>query len=90
MLGVGSGLTRVNHSQRPQASWQLTELRAIRRLNRKEQGQMHKRTIRITDGVYEAIVREAARRRVSLNEVIDDWLLEGEGSSPPWESRKHD
>lgn len=51
---------------------------------------MHKRTIRITDGVYEAIVREAARRRVSLNEVIDDWLLEGEGSSPPWESRKHD
>ena len=31
-------------------------------------------TTRLTDGVYESIAREAARRGVSVDEVIDDWL----------------
>ena len=43
---------------------------------------MHIITTRLTDGVYEKIAREAARRRVSIDEVVDDWLLEGENSRP--------
>jgi hypothetical protein len=39
-------------------------------------------TTRITDGMYESITREAARRSVSVDQVIRDWLLEGEESSP--------
>ena len=35
---------------------------------------------KVTDGVHEMISREAARRGVSIDEVIDDLLLEGESS----------
>ena len=37
---------------------------------------------KVTDGVYEMISREAARRGVSVDEVINDLLLEGESSLP--------
>jgi len=43
---------------------------------------MHVITTRLADGVYDNIVREAARRRVSIHEVVDDWLVEGENSGP--------
>ena len=39
-------------------------------------------TTKVTDGVYETISREAARRGVSIDEVIDDLLLEGHSSLP--------
>ena len=42
---------------------------------------MHIITIQVTDGVFESISREAARRCVSVNEVIDEWLIEGEENS---------
>jgi hypothetical protein len=39
-------------------------------------------TTKLTDGVYEMISREVARRGVSIDEVIYNLLLEGEGSLP--------
>src|SRR5579863_9006121 len=39
---------------------------------------MHTITTRLTDGVYESIAREAKRRGVPVDEIIYDWLLEGE------------
>jgi hypothetical protein len=45
--------------------------------------QMHIITIRVTDGIYESITREAARRGVSADEVIDAWLIEGEENCAP-------
>ena len=43
---------------------------------------MHTITTRLTDSVYEKITREAARRSVSIDEIVDDWILEGENSGP--------
>ena len=37
---------------------------------------------KVTDGVYEMISREAARRGVSVDEVINALLIEGESSLP--------
>lgn len=37
---------------------------------------------KVTDGVYEMISREAARRGVSIDEVIDELLIEGESNLP--------
>ena len=39
-------------------------------------------TVTLTDGMYETILREAARRAVSVGDVIDDLLLNGESSLP--------
>lgn len=39
-------------------------------------------TVTLTDGMYEPILREAARRAISVGEVIDDLLLDGESSLP--------
>ena len=43
-------------------------------------------TTQITDDVYESIVQEAARRAVSIDEVIDNWLVEGEEANRAPES----
>jgi hypothetical protein len=39
-------------------------------------------TVTLTDGMYETILREAAKRVISVDEVIDDLLLKGESSLP--------
>jgi len=56
-------------------------------------------TTRVTDGVYESIAREAEGRRVSMDEIIYEWLVAGEEtnsrpSSPDeneafWEREEH-
>jgi hypothetical protein len=35
-------------------------------------------TVTLTDYRYELITQEAARRGVSVDEVVNDWLIEGE------------
>jgi hypothetical protein len=42
---------------------------------------MHTLKVKLTDGVYATITKAAAKRGVSVNEIVDDWLLAGEETS---------
>ena len=49
---------------------------------------MHTMTIKLTDLEYKSITTEAAKRSVSPEEVIDDWLIEGELATVPFRTEE--
>jgi CRISPR/Cas system CMR-associated protein Cmr5 small subunit len=46
---------------------------------------MHTMTIKLTDLEYKSITTEATKQGISPEEVIDNWLIEGEQTTVPFE-----
>ena len=44
---------------------------------------MHTLKIKLLDAQYKVLTKEARRRRISIHEIIDEWLLAGENETVP-------
>ncbi len=47
---------------------------------------MHTMRIRMLDAQYKVITKEARKRRVSVHELIDEWLIAGEEATVSFKS----